>query len=191
MFEWAHLYVWQALIMLDVLIVWLVWVRTLPAPRDAGRRLRRRPRRRPPPRDRFGARSLGRSPARRASSSPCCAGCRSTFAVWYFAAPVLLLARRASGRELVARRGFGDLVRAVEQAGVDARRSSTSLRPGQAVAGGVVSVDVNMLLYSFGLPLFARAHAGGARAAPSSRVLLIGYRDAVAVRSPAACWPTS
>ncbi len=29
-FEWAHLYVWQALIMLDVLIVWLVWVRALP-----------------------------------------------------------------------------------------------------------------------------------------------------------------
>ncbi len=42
-FEWAHLYVWQALIMLDVLIVWLVWVRTLPRddhsrgdPPDAG-----------------------------------------------------------------------------------------------------------------------------------------------------------
>lgn len=29
-FEWAHLYVWQALIMLDVLVVFLVWVRTLP-----------------------------------------------------------------------------------------------------------------------------------------------------------------
>jgi exosortase H (IPTLxxWG-CTERM-specific) len=29
-FEWAHLYVWQALIMLDVMIVWLLWVRTLP-----------------------------------------------------------------------------------------------------------------------------------------------------------------
>jgi exosortase H (IPTLxxWG-CTERM-specific) len=29
-FEWAHLYAWQALIMLDVLIVWLVWIRTLP-----------------------------------------------------------------------------------------------------------------------------------------------------------------
>jgi exosortase H (IPTLxxWG-CTERM-specific) len=29
-FEWAHLYVWQALIMLDVLLVWLLWVRTLP-----------------------------------------------------------------------------------------------------------------------------------------------------------------
>ncbi len=29
-FEWAHFYLWQALIMLDVLIVWLVWIRTLP-----------------------------------------------------------------------------------------------------------------------------------------------------------------
>ena len=36
-FEWAHLYVWQALIMLDVLIVWLVWVRMLPrAPGEGG-----------------------------------------------------------------------------------------------------------------------------------------------------------
>ena len=34
-FEWAHLYVWQALIMLDVLIVWLVWVRTLPRVPDS------------------------------------------------------------------------------------------------------------------------------------------------------------
>ena len=37
-FQWAHLYVWQALIMLDVLVVWLVWIRTLPlpaAPREA------------------------------------------------------------------------------------------------------------------------------------------------------------
>ena len=33
-FEWAHLYVWQALIMLDVLVVWLIWVRTLPGARD-------------------------------------------------------------------------------------------------------------------------------------------------------------
>ena len=33
-FEWAHLYVWQALIMLDVLIVWLLWVRTLPRAGD-------------------------------------------------------------------------------------------------------------------------------------------------------------
>ena len=35
-FEWAHLYVWQALIMLDVLVVWLVWVRMLPRDPSAG-----------------------------------------------------------------------------------------------------------------------------------------------------------
>jgi exosortase H (IPTLxxWG-CTERM-specific) len=35
-FEWAHLYVWQALIMLDVLVVWLIWVRTLPRLPGAG-----------------------------------------------------------------------------------------------------------------------------------------------------------
>ena len=29
-FEWAHLYVWQALIMLDALVVFLVWVRRMP-----------------------------------------------------------------------------------------------------------------------------------------------------------------
>ena len=36
MFEWAHLYVWQALIMLDVLVVWLVWVRMLPRVGNGG-----------------------------------------------------------------------------------------------------------------------------------------------------------
>ena len=39
-FDWAHLYIWQALIMLDVLIVFLVWLRMLPGKRaevsDAG-----------------------------------------------------------------------------------------------------------------------------------------------------------
>ncbi|HZI84328.1 MAG TPA: exosortase H [Casimicrobiaceae bacterium] len=29
-FDFAHQYVWQALIMLDVLVIWLLWVRTLP-----------------------------------------------------------------------------------------------------------------------------------------------------------------
>lgn len=29
-FEWAHLYLWQALIMLDALVVWLIWLRYLP-----------------------------------------------------------------------------------------------------------------------------------------------------------------
>lgn len=32
-FDWAHLYAWQALIMLDVLAVWLLWVRYAPKPR--------------------------------------------------------------------------------------------------------------------------------------------------------------
>ena len=36
-FEWAHLYVWQALIMLDVLIVWVVWVRFAPPAAVAAR----------------------------------------------------------------------------------------------------------------------------------------------------------
>ena len=36
-FEWAHLYLWQALIMLDVLVVWLVWIRTLPSSRSLPR----------------------------------------------------------------------------------------------------------------------------------------------------------
>lgn len=29
-FEWAHLYLWQALIILDALMVWLIWLRYLP-----------------------------------------------------------------------------------------------------------------------------------------------------------------
>lgn len=29
-FNWFHLYLWQALIILDALVVWLIWLRTLP-----------------------------------------------------------------------------------------------------------------------------------------------------------------
>lgn len=35
-FEWAHLYIWQALIMLDVLIIFLVWLRYMPKSAPAG-----------------------------------------------------------------------------------------------------------------------------------------------------------
>lgn len=31
-FEWFHLYLWQALIILDALVVWMVWLRMLPKP---------------------------------------------------------------------------------------------------------------------------------------------------------------
>ena len=34
-FEWAHLYLWQALVMLDALIVWVLWLATLPKPARA------------------------------------------------------------------------------------------------------------------------------------------------------------
>jgi exosortase H (IPTLxxWG-CTERM-specific) len=34
-FEWAHLYAWQVLIMLDALIVWLLWLRALAHPSAA------------------------------------------------------------------------------------------------------------------------------------------------------------
>lgn len=35
-FEWFHLYLWQALIILDALVVWLIWLRTLPNSRRLG-----------------------------------------------------------------------------------------------------------------------------------------------------------
>jgi hypothetical protein len=94
-----------------------------------------------------------------------------TFVVWYFAAPVLLWPVRmlAAG---IASAAFGDLVRSVTADGATLT-FITSLRPGRADAVGIVSVDVNMLLYAFGLPLFAALTlaAGGRRA----RALLIGY----------------
>ena len=33
-FEWFHLYVWQALIILDALVVWLIWLRYLPGDKN-------------------------------------------------------------------------------------------------------------------------------------------------------------
>lgn len=35
-FNWFHLYLWQALIILDALVVWLIWLRTLPPPKRKG-----------------------------------------------------------------------------------------------------------------------------------------------------------
>ncbi|VAW44611.1 hypothetical protein MNBD_GAMMA02-1647 [hydrothermal vent metagenome] len=34
-FEWFHLYLWQALIILDALVVWLIWLRYLPKQQQA------------------------------------------------------------------------------------------------------------------------------------------------------------
>lgn len=33
-FDWFHLYLWQALIILDAMIVWLVWLRFLPSKKE-------------------------------------------------------------------------------------------------------------------------------------------------------------
>ena len=105
----------------------------------------------------------------------------ATFAIWYFAAPILLWPA-ALLAEVVGRTGFADLVRTVEQTRAVVT-FTTTLKPGQAIAGGIVTVDVNMLLYSFGLPLFA-ALTLAAREGNRIRTLLIGY----GVLLPAVAW---
>jgi hypothetical protein len=105
----------------------------------------------------------------------------ATFAIWYFAAPVLLWPA-ALIAEVVGRAGFADLVRAIEQTD-SIVAFTTTLKPGQAIAGGIVTVDVNMLLYSFGLPLFA-ALTLAAREPHRARTLLVGY----GVLLPAIAW---
>jgi len=75
-----------------------------------------------------------------------------TFAAWYFAAPALMALVRALCA--IAVLPFGDLVREVERAG-STLNFVTSLKPGQSAGGGVISVSVDGLLYSFGMPMFA------------------------------------
>ena len=75
------------------------------------------------------------------------------FAVWYFAAPLLLFPVALLLRG-VAWLGFADLVRGIEQSAAIAT-FVTALRPGDIAPRGVLTVDVNLLLYAFGMPLFA------------------------------------
>jgi len=97
----------------------------------------------------------------------------AAFVVWYFAAPVLMWPV-ALLVELVARSAFGDLVRGVEQAG-SVLTFATALKPGStSTRGGEITADVNMLLYSFGLPLYA-ALVLAAREPGWPRRLLAGY----------------
>jgi hypothetical protein len=104
------------------------------------------------------------------------------FAVWYFAAPVLLWPAKllADG---VARLALPDLVSAIEQAGAT-YTFTTTLKPGAALAAaGTITVDVNALLYAFGLPLFA-ALVLAAREPGWPRKLALGY----AVMIPFIAW---
>lgn len=103
------------------------------------------------------------------------------FAIWYVAAPLLLWPAILVVRA-IALVGFNDLVRAVEQSGALAT-FVTVLHPGGASTSGVVTVDVNLLLYSFGLPLFA-ALTLAARERRWKRHLAIGY----AVLQPVVAW---
>ena len=104
-----------------------------------------------------------------------------TFGAWYLLGPVLLWPVRLLV-QLVARVGMGDLVQAIESGG-PSLAFITTLRPGEGVGTGVVSVDVNMLVYAFGMPLFA-ALTIAAREAKWWRTLAIGY----AVMVPFVTW---
>jgi hypothetical protein len=95
-----------------------------------------------------------------------------TFSAWYLLAPVLLWPVRLLV-EFVASVGFRDLVRAIESGG-RSLAFITTLKPAEGVGAGVVSVDVNMLVYAFGMPLFA-ALTLAAREASWWRTLAIGY----------------
>jgi hypothetical protein len=94
------------------------------------------------------------------------------FAAWYLAAP-LLLAPAVLLVRAVSYVALHDIVRGVEQSSAVAT-FVTTLEPGNAVAGGVLTVDVDLLLYAFGLPLFA-ALTLAARERRWKRHLVIGY----------------
>jgi len=103
------------------------------------------------------------------------------FAVWYFIAPVLLFPVVLMLRG-IAHAGFADLVRGIEQSTALAT-FVTSLRPVDVTSRGVLTVDVNLLLYAFGMPLFA-ALTLATRAPKWKRDLALGY----AVLLPCAAW---
>ena len=98
------------------------------------------------------------------------------FLVWYLAGPVLAwpIGLLTEG---IVRIGFSDLVRDVEQHGHLLTIVST-LKPMLATteqsANGVLSVEVNPLLYNFGLPMLA-ALVLAARQPHPLRKLLLGY----------------
>ena len=95
------------------------------------------------------------------------------FVVWYFAAPILMWPA-AIIAELVAQLGFADLVFDVERTGA-MLTFVTTLKPDAALEiSGRITVDVDMLLYSFGLPLYA-ALVLAAREPGWLRRLAIGY----------------
>ncbi len=94
------------------------------------------------------------------------------FLVWYVLAPVILWPVQMMCRAAVALT-LAPLVRRIEADG-GTLSFLTTLHPGAVQAGGILTVDVNMLLYAFGLPLFV-ALTIAARGADRWRRLAIGY----------------
>ena len=104
------------------------------------------------------------------------------FVVWYFGAPVLLLPVKLLLAGIAAA-GLPDLVTAVEQ-NAAIFTFATALKPGEALAGSAhITVDVDGLLYSFGMPLFA-ALVLAAREPRWPRTLALGY----ALQLPFVAW---
>jgi hypothetical protein len=107
------------------------------------------------------------------------------FLVWYLAGPLLAWPITLL-TTIVAKIGFADIVQAVEQQGHLVVLVSTlkpTLSTTQGVASGVVSIELNVLLYSFGFPMLVALTlaAGQPRAL---RTLLLGY----AVLAPFVTW---
>jgi hypothetical protein len=100
------------------------------------------------------------------------------FAVWMLAAPLLIWPSQLVVRAVSAV-GMPHIVRAVEQQGATLT-FATALKPGQASGGGEIAVDVNALLYAYGLPLYA-ALVLGTRERGWPRRLLAGYAAIVPV----------
>jgi hypothetical protein len=100
----------------------------------------------------------------------------AAFLVWYVAGPVLAWPV-AMLTTAVTRTAFPDLVQSVEQHGHVLVITSTLKPPvatTQSMAKGLLSVDVNMLLYSFGWPMLA-ALILAARQPHRLRTMLLGY----------------
>lgn len=108
-----------------------------------------------------------------------------TFAVWYVAGPLLVwpIGLLTEG---VLKLGFADLVDRVQQDGHLITIVSTlkpALTTTRELKSGVLTVDVNPLLYSFGLPMLA-ALILAARQPQALRRLVLGY----VVLSPFVTW---
>jgi len=98
------------------------------------------------------------------------------FLVWYLAGPVLAWPV-AMLTTAITRGVFPDLVQGVEQHGhalVIVSTLKPSLATTENMARGLLSIDVNVLLYSFGWPMLA-ALTLAARQPHPLRTILVGY----------------